>query len=94
MFDASKALRRFGATAALVLALGSTTALADPLGFAAPSNPFGTIFEQMMGGRELNAEQQRISAVTAGTIRLSIGLEDPDDLLEDLQHALLAATSI
>ena len=50
MFDTSKALRRFGATAVFVLALGSTTALADPLGFAAPSNPFGTIFEQMLGG--------------------------------------------
>jgi cystathionine beta-lyase/cystathionine gamma-synthase len=47
---------------------------------------------QMMGGRELNAEQQRISAITAGTIRLSIGLEDVEDLLADLKQALAATT--
>jgi len=45
----------------------------------------------MMGGRELNADLQRLSAVTEGTIRLSIGLEDPDDLLADLERALAAA---
>ena len=42
----------------------------------------------MMRGRELNAEQQRISGITEGTIRLSIGLEDADDLIEDLGRAL------
>jgi O-acetylhomoserine (thiol)-lyase len=31
------------------------------------------------------------AGITAGTIRLSIGLEDPDDLLEDLSRALTAA---
>jgi lipoprotein-anchoring transpeptidase ErfK/SrfK len=50
MSNTSKALRRTGAAAALVIALASTSAFADPLGFAAPSNPFGTIFEQMMSG--------------------------------------------
>jgi cystathionine beta-lyase/cystathionine gamma-synthase len=44
-----------------------------------------------MGGRELDAEQQKISGITAGTVRLSIGLEDCDDLLEDLKAALAAA---
>ena len=29
--------------------------------------------------------------ITQGTIRLSIGLEDPDDLLDDLKRALKAA---
>jgi O-acetylhomoserine/O-acetylserine sulfhydrylase-like pyridoxal-dependent enzyme len=45
----------------------------------------------MMGARELNAELQRLSAITDGTIRLSIGLEDSDDLLADLTRALAAA---
>jgi O-acetylhomoserine (thiol)-lyase len=31
------------------------------------------------------------AGITAGTIRLSIGLEDPDDLLDDLKRALKAA---
>ena len=28
------------------------------------------------------------AGITEGTIRLSIGLEDPEDLIEDLNHAL------
>ena len=31
------------------------------------------------------------AGITAGTIRLSIGLEDPDDLIDDLKRALKAA---
>ena len=33
----------------------------------------------------------RAAGITPGTIRLSIGLEEPDDLLEDLGRALKAA---
>ena len=76
------AARRFADTLelfALAASLGSTESL--------------VVTPQMMGGRELSAEQQRISAITDGTIRLSIGLEDPDDLLEDLTRALAAAGS-
>ena len=62
---------------ALTASLGSTESL--------------VVTPQMMGARELTAEQQRMSAVTAGTIRLSIGLEDVDELIEDLGHGLAAA---
>ena len=31
------------------------------------------------------------AGITQGTIRLSIGLEDPDDLIDDLKRALKAA---
>ena len=31
------------------------------------------------------------AGITEGTIRLSVGLEDPDDLIEDLSRALHAA---
>src|SRR5437588_3781823 len=41
--------------------------------------------------RDLTPEQQKISALTPGTIRLSIGLEDQEDLIEDLDRALAAA---
>jgi cystathionine beta-lyase/cystathionine gamma-synthase len=44
----------------------------------------------IMGGRDLTADQQAVSAVTEGTVRLSIGLEDVDDLLADLTQALNA----
>jgi cystathionine beta-lyase/cystathionine gamma-synthase len=62
---------------ALAASLGSTESL--------------VVTQQIMGARELSAEQQRISGITEGTVRLSIGLEDPDDLLEDLSRALSAA---
>ena len=45
----------------------------------------------MMGGRELDPDLRRLSAITDGTIRLSIGLEDSDDLIADLTRALAAA---
>src|SRR5262249_11417652 len=50
MSQISKALCVSGAAAALAVALGGTVALADPLGFAAPSNPFGSVFEQILRG--------------------------------------------
>jgi cystathionine beta-lyase/cystathionine gamma-synthase len=64
---------------ALAASLGSTESL--------------VVTPQMMGGRELSADQQKVSAITEGTIRLSVGLEDPDDLLEDVARALAAAGS-
>ncbi len=62
---------------ALTASLGSTESLA--------------VTASMLGGRDLDADLQRLSAVTDGTIRLSIGLEDADDLLADLTRALAAA---
>ncbi len=37
------------------------------------------------------AEDLRAAGITEGTIRLSVGLEDPEDLVEDLGRALYAA---
>src|SRR5882762_6216143 len=62
---------------ALTASLGSTESL--------------VVAPQMMRGRDLTPDQQRISAITDGTVRLSIGLEDPDDLVEDVKQALAAA---
>ncbi len=62
---------------ALAVSLGSTESL--------------LVTAQMMAGRDLSAEQQRISGITEGTVRLSIGLEDVEDLIEDLEQALAAS---
>lgn len=59
---------------ALTASLGSTESL--------------VVAPQMMKGRDLTAELQRASGVTDGTVRLSIGLEDVDDLIEDVTQAL------
>jgi cystathionine beta-lyase/cystathionine gamma-synthase len=74
------AARRFADTLelfALAASLGSTESL--------------VVTAQMLGGRELTADLQRLSAITDATVRLSIGLEDTDDLLADLTRALAAA---
>jgi O-acetylhomoserine (thiol)-lyase len=39
----------------------------------------------------MDAEALRGAGITEGTVRLSIGLEDPDDLIEDLDRGLAAA---
>ena len=39
----------------------------------------------------MTAEQQRWTDIGPGTVRLSIGLEDIDDLLEDLDRALASS---
>lgn len=62
---------------ALTASLGSTESLV-----VAPT---------MMGGRDLTAEQQKLSGIMDGTVRLSIGLEDTGDLLDDVTQALALA---
>ena len=39
----------------------------------------------------MSAEDLAKAGITEGTIRLSVGLENPDDLIEDLSRALHAA---
>jgi len=43
---------------------------------------------QMLRAYDLTAEQRRISGILDGTVRLSIGIEDPDDLIGDITQAL------
>lgn len=62
---------------AMTASLGATDSLVMP--------------PQMLGSRDLTEEQQRTAGIAPGTVRLSIGLEDVDDLLEDISQALTAA---
>jgi cystathionine beta-lyase/cystathionine gamma-synthase len=62
---------------ALAASLGSTESL--------------VVAPQMMGGRDLTADHYKASGLTEGTVRLSIGLEDIDDLMDDVKQALVVA---
>ncbi len=76
----AQAARRFSEALqlfAMAASLGATDSLVMP--------------PQLLGSRDLNDEQQRRAGLAAGTVRLSIGLEDVDDLIEDIQQALTAA---
>ncbi|HXW09872.1 MAG TPA: aminotransferase class I/II-fold pyridoxal phosphate-dependent enzyme [Steroidobacteraceae bacterium] len=63
---------------AIAASLGSTESLVMPPALQQP--------------RGLTAEQRRWSDIGPGTVRLSLGLEDADDLLADLSAALVKAS--
>jgi len=62
---------------AMAASLGATDSLALP--------------PQLLGSRDLDAGQQRLAGIGAGTVRLAIGLESAADLLADLAQALARA---
>jgi cystathionine beta-lyase/cystathionine gamma-synthase len=43
---------------------------------------------QMLRAHDLTADERRLSGVNDNTVRLSIGIEDPEDLLADISQAL------
>lgn len=97
---AARQMRDFGSIVSVDLrgGEGAVRRFADALELFALTPSLGSgesliVTPQIMGARELDAEQQRISGVTPGTARLSIGLEDLDDLIEDVTRALAAAGS-
>ena len=59
---------------AIAASLGSTESLVVPPAMQQP--------------RDLTSMQRTWSAITPGTVRLSIGVEDPEDLVADLEQAL------
>ena len=59
---------------AMTASLGSTESLVMP--------------PQLLQSRDYSDEHRRISGIGPGTVRLSIGLEDIDDLLDDISTAL------
>jgi cystathionine beta-lyase/cystathionine gamma-synthase len=73
----SEAARKFSESLtlfALTASLGSTESLVMP--------------PQLVGSRDFTPEQQRLSGIGPGTVRLSIGLEDVYDLIADIDQAL------
>src|SRR5579863_9616073 len=68
---------------------GAARRFADTLELFALTPSLGSgeslvVTAHIMGARDLDAEQRGVSGVTPGTVRLSIGLEDLDDLVEDV----------
>ena len=77
--DGSEAARKFSESLklfALTASLGSTESLVMP--------------PQLVGARDFTPEQVKKSGVAPSTVRLSIGLEDVGDLIDDIGQALAA----
>jgi cystathionine beta-lyase/cystathionine gamma-synthase len=43
---------------------------------------------QLLGGQEYTPEQREASLINQGTVRLSVGIENPEDLVADIRQAL------
>ncbi len=92
---AREQMRDFGSIVTFDLA-GGTEAVklfADALEFFAITPSLGSVESlmmppQLLRGRGLTAEQAAMSGIGDGTVRLSIGIEDTDDLIADLDAAL------
>jgi cystathionine beta-lyase/cystathionine gamma-synthase len=91
-------MREFGTIVTLDLAGGAEAGrrFAEALELFALTASLGAteslvMAPQMMGSRDFTPEERRIAGLAEGTVRLSIGLEDPEDLLEDVRRALEAA---
>jgi cystathionine beta-lyase/cystathionine gamma-synthase len=75
--DGSEAARKFSEGLklfALTASLGSTESLVMP--------------PQLVGSRDFTPSQAKQSGVGPGTVRLSVGLEDVEDLIADIDQAL------
>jgi cystathionine beta-lyase/cystathionine gamma-synthase len=95
---AARQMQDFGTVVSFDLAGGAGAArrFVDTLELFAIAASLGSseslvVTPPMLLGRDLNAEQQRLAGVTEATVRLSVGLEDLDDLCADVKHALAAA---
>ena len=95
---ASRQMREFGAVVGFNLrgGLEAGKRFAEALRLFAVTASLGSteslvLPPQMLRSRDLNENEQRLSGVGPGTVRLSIGLEEAGDLLEDIAQALAAA---
>ena len=92
---ARRQMSDFGAVVTLELDGGFAqgASFADALEFFSISASVGSAESlvmppQLLAGSEFTAAQRDASLITAGTVRLSIGLEDMADLVADLSQAL------
>jgi cystathionine beta-lyase/cystathionine gamma-synthase len=92
---AARQMQDFGAVVSFELDgdLAAGDRFADALKLFAITPSVGSVESlvmppRLLGGGDLTAEQRDIALLTAGTVRLSIGIEDGDDLLRDLGQAL------
>ena len=92
---ARRQMKDFGTIVTLEVAGGAAAAarFADALQYFSIAASVGSTESlvmppQLLGGGEYSAEQRAASLLRPGTVRLSIGLEDASDLLDDLSQAL------
>jgi cystathionine beta-lyase/cystathionine gamma-synthase len=96
---AGRQMRHFGTVVSFDLRAGAAAGdrFADALKLFAIAASMGSpesliIPPGLMGPHDLPAELAALNGIDPGTVRLSIGLEDPDDLIADIDQALRQLT--
>jgi cystathionine gamma-synthase/methionine-gamma-lyase len=92
---------RFGAMLAFDLRDGDRARVGrfmDALGLIAPAPTLGdlrslTLYPVVASHRGLTPEERRAVGIGDGLVRLSVGIEEPSDLIEDLKRGLRAASA-
>jgi cystathionine beta-lyase/cystathionine gamma-synthase len=97
---ARRQMRDFGTVVSLEIAGGAQEAarFAESLQYFSITPSVGSTESlvmppQLLGGGEFDAAQRAASLLRPGTVRLSIGLEDESDLIEDISQALAKAAT-
>jgi cystathionine beta-lyase/cystathionine gamma-synthase len=97
---ARRQMRDFGAVVSLEIAGGAKQAsrFAESLQYFSIAASVGSTESlvmppQLLGGGEFDAAQRAASLLRPGTVRLSIGLEDESDLIDDIAQALTKASA-
>jgi cystathionine beta-lyase/cystathionine gamma-synthase len=92
---AARQMKDFGTVVSVDLDGGNreAAAFADALKYFSMAASVGSTESlvmppQLLGGSEYTAEHRAASLLSPSTVRLSIGIEDPEDLIEDLNQAL------
>jgi cystathionine beta-lyase/cystathionine gamma-synthase len=95
---AAKQMRHFGTVVTFDLRAGAAAGdrFADALQLFAIAASMGSteslvIPPGLMGPTDLPAELIGASGIAPGTVRLSMGLEDPEDLIDDIKQAMAAS---
>jgi cystathionine beta-lyase/cystathionine gamma-synthase len=92
---AARQMRDFGSVVSFELDGGFTEGnrFAEALEYFSIAASLGSVESlvlppQLLGGQEYTPAQRAASLIDKGTVRLSIGIEDPEDLIADLSQAL------
>jgi cystathionine beta-lyase/cystathionine gamma-synthase len=92
---AARQMSDFGAVVSFELdgGFGDGNRFAEGLAYFSITSSLGSceslvVPPQLLGGQEYTPEQRAASLIGKGTVRLSIGIEDAEDLIADLSQAL------
>jgi cystathionine gamma-synthase len=88
-------MRGFGGVVSFIVkgGLGAASRVVDALAIARIGPSFGgteTLAEQpaVMSYYEMTSEERAVIGIADGLVRLAVGIEDAEDLIADLEHAL------